>query len=42
MHGYLLGSVTEGEKHVPLDQALESRGFRAKVDFAQGLAASSL
>jgi hypothetical protein len=34
----LLGSVTEGEKHVPPDQVLESGRFRAKADFASALA----
>jgi hypothetical protein len=38
----LLGSVTEIEKHVPPGRHWNQVGFRAKADFAHGLAANAL
>jgi hypothetical protein len=38
----LLGSVTETEKHVLPDRPWNQVGFRAKADFAHGLAADAL
>jgi hypothetical protein len=39
----LLGSVTEGEKHVPLDyRDWKQVGFQTKADFASGSSAKGL